>query len=94
MTIKRKTKSHPYLVEYFKVLPIYKKHIEKPKIKCLKNIYLLSELHFYEELNVIKTNYAFKGYAMSYNVEIMLKNTKQMEKLNLNQFILIQQQKQ
>ena len=94
MTIKRKTKSHPYLVEYFKGLPIYKKHIEKPKINCLKNIYLLSELHFYEELNVIKTNYAFKGYAMSYNVEIMLKNTKQMEKLNLNQFILIQQQKQ
>ena len=81
-------------------------------------------------LNVIKTNHAFKGYAMSYKVEVtetknsikwlqasiknlfsdllnetkglryqitlkvMLKNTSQMGKLNLNQFILIQQQKQ
>ena len=88
---------------------------------------------FYEELNVIKTNHAFRGYAMSYKVElvvkkdpitqleaskssikdlfsdllnetkgfkyqitlkVMLKNTSQMEKLNLDQFISIQQQKQ
>ena len=91
---------------------------------------MLSELPFYEVLNVIKTNHAFKGYAMSYKVEVtetknsikwlqasiknlfsdllnetkglryqitlkvMLKNTSQMGKLNLNQFILIQQQKQ
>ena len=94
---------------------------------------MLSELPFYEELNVIKTNHAFRGYAMSYKVEIiekkdpikqleaskscikdlfsdllnetkgfkyqitlkvMLKNTSQIEKLNLDQFISIQQQKQ
>ena len=36
-------------------------HIEKPKIKPLKDIDQLSELLFYEELNVIKTNYVFKG---------------------------------
>ena len=36
----------------------------------LKNIDLLSELPFYEELNVIKTNHAFREYAMSYKVEI------------------------
>ena len=93
---------------------------------------MLSELPFYEELNIIKTNHAFKGYAMSYKVEIvekkypiiqleaskssikdmfndllnktkgfkyqitlkvMLKNTSQMEKLNLHQFISFQQQK-
>ena len=93
---------------------------------------MLSEFPFYEELNVIKTNHAFRGYAMSYKVEIiekkdpikqleaskssikdllsdllnetkgfkyqitlkvMLKNTSQMEKLNLDQFISIQQQK-
>ena len=99
----------------------------------LKNIDLLSELPFYEELNVIKTNHAFRGYAMSYKVEmimkkdpikqleaskssikdlfsdllnetkgfkyqitlkVMLKNTNQMEKLNLDQFISDQQQKQ
>ena len=94
---------------------------------------MLSELPFYEELNVIKTNHAFRGYAMSYKVEIIekkdpikqleaskssikdlfsdllnetkgfkyqitlkvtLKNTSQMEKLNLLQFISIQQRKQ
>ena len=36
-----------------------------PKIKPLKNIDLLSELPFYEELNVIKTNHAFSNYTMS-----------------------------
>ena len=39
----------------------------------LKNIDLLSELPFYEELNVIKTNHAFRGYAMSYKVELVEK---------------------
>ena len=39
----------------------------------LKNIDLLSELPFYEELNVIKTNHALRGYAMSYKVEFFEK---------------------
>ena len=39
----------------------------------LKNIGLLSELPFYKELNVIKTDYAFRGYAMSYKVQIVEK---------------------
>ena len=133
MAVKEKIRSHPGVVGYFKKLPLYKKYIEKPKIKHIKNIDLLSDLPFYEELNVIKTNHAFRGYAMSYKVEIiekkdpikqleaskssikdlfsdllnetkgfkyqitlkvMLKNTSQMEKLNLDQFISIQQQKQ
>ena len=34
---------------------------------------MLSELPFYEEPNVIKTNHAFRGYAMSYKVEIIEK---------------------
>ena len=94
---------------------------------------MLSELPFYEELNVIKINHAFRGYAMSYKVKMierkdpitqleaskssikdlfsdllsqtkgfkyqitlrgLLKNTVKMEKLNLYQFISIQQQKQ
>ena len=38
-------------------------------MKPVKNIDLLSELPFYEELSIIKTNYAFKGYARSYNIE-------------------------
>ena len=57
----------------FKELPFYNKYIEKPKIKFLKNIDLLSELPFYEELNVIKTDHAFKGYVMSYKVELVEK---------------------
>ena len=32
---------------------------------------MLSELTFYEKLNVIKTNHAFKGYAWSNKVEII-----------------------
>ena len=90
-------------------------------------------LNFYEELDLIKTNHAFRVYAMSYKVEIiekkdpikqleaskssitnlfsdllnetkgfkyqitlnvMLKNTSQIEVSDLDQFILIQQQKQ
>ena len=41
------------------------------KVKRLKNIGLHSKLRFYEELNVIKTDHAFKGYAMSYKVELV-----------------------
>ena len=57
MTALKKVKSHPDVVDYFKELPFYNKHIEK-KNKCLRNIDLLSELPFYEELNAIKTNHA------------------------------------
>ena len=39
-------------VDYFKELPFYNKHIEKQKIKCLKNIDLLAELPFFEQLNL------------------------------------------
>ena len=35
-------------VKYFKELPFYNNPIEKPKIKRLKNVYLLAELPFYE----------------------------------------------
>ena len=50
-------------------------------VKSLKTIDLLSELPFYEELNVIKTNHAFRGYAMSYKVELVEKKdpTEQLE---------------
>ena len=71
MTIKTKIKYHPYVVEYFKDLPFYNKPIEKPKIKRLKNIDLLSELPFYEQLCIIKANHTFRRYTMSYKVEIV-----------------------
>ena len=58
-------------IDYFKQLPFFNVSIEKPKIKCLKNIDLLAELRFYDQLNIIKTNQAFSGYARSYKVEIV-----------------------
>ena len=59
MAGKEKVKSHPHVVDYFKELPFYNKQIEKTRVKCLKNVDLLSILPFYEELNLIKTNHAF-----------------------------------
>ena len=46
------------------------KNVSK-RVKRLKNIDRLAELPFYEQLSVIKTDQAFKGYAMSYKVEII-----------------------
>ena len=127
MAILSKIKPHSDVINYFKELPDYNKPIKRP-IKRLKNIDLLVELTFYKQLSVIKTDQAFKGYAMSYKVEIiekkdpilqleayklsiknlfnnllnelkgfkyqitvevLLKNTSIMEKLNLDQCILI-----
>ena len=59
------------IVDYFKELHFYNVSIDKPKIKHLKNIDLLAELPFYNQLNRIRTDYAFSGYAMSYKVEIV-----------------------
>ena len=42
---------------------------DKPIIKRLKNIDLLSELPIYNQLNIIRTDHSFSGYAMSYKVE-------------------------
>ena len=72
MTVKKEVKSHPAVVDYFKELPFYNRYIKKTRVKRLKNIDLLSETPF-EELNVMKTNHAFRGYAMSYKVEFFEK---------------------
>ena len=71
MAILSKIKSHSDAVDYFKELPFYNKPIKKPKVKHLKNIDQLAELPFYEQLNVVKTNQAFRGYAMSFKAEII-----------------------
>ena len=73
MAVQEKIKSYPDVVENFKKHLFYNNYIEKPKIKRLKNIDLFSELPFYEELNVIKTEHAFRGYTMRYKVEIVEK---------------------
>ena len=81
MTALKKVESHPDVVDYFKELSFYNKDIKKRKLKLLKNIYLLSELPFCKKLNLIKKNHAFRGYAMSYKVEIIEKKDliKQLE---------------
>ena len=58
-------------IDYFKEFPYFNEVIEKPKIKRLKNVDLLAELPFYDQLNIIKTDQAFSGYARSYKVEIV-----------------------
>ena len=73
MAVLSKIKSHSNVVDYFRELHFYDKPIEKPKVKRLKNIDQLAELPFYEQLSIIKTNQAFRGYAMSYKVEIVEK---------------------
>ena len=72
MAIFSKIKSHSDVIDYFKELPFYNKLIERP-VKRLKNIDPLVELPFYEQLSVVKIDQAFKGYAMSYKVEIIQK---------------------
>ena len=66
IAILSKIKSHSDVINYFKELPFYNKPIEKP-VKRLKNIDPLVELRFYEQLSVIKTDQAFKGYPMFSN---------------------------
>ena len=46
MTVQKKIKSHPDVMKNFKELSFYNTYIERPKIKRLKNIDLLSELPF------------------------------------------------
>ena len=75
MAILPKIKSHFDAVDYFKELPFYNKTIEKlkqklsiEKVQHLKNIDQLAE-----QLSVINTDQAFRGYAMSYKVETIEK---------------------
>ena len=52
--------------QLFQKLLFYYVIIEKPKIKGLRNVDLLLELPFYDELNIIQ-----RWYARSYKVEIV-----------------------
>ena len=73
MAILSKIKPHFDAVDYFKELPFHNKPIKKTKLKRLKSIDQLAELPFYEQLSETKTDQAFRGYAMSYKVEIIEK---------------------
>ena len=54
----------------FQELSFYNVLIEKPKVKRPKNIDLLHELTFYDNLSTLQISKAFKGYARSYKIEI------------------------
>ena len=71
----------------FKELPFYGALIEKPytllgyldplaveqqwATKRLDDVDMLRELPFYDELNIVQTSKAFKGYARSYSFEVI-----------------------
>ena len=55
----------------FKELPFYNAVIGKPHIKCFYNIGMLRKLPFYDDLGIVKTSKAFKGYAKSYSLRII-----------------------
>ena len=51
--------------------PFYKQPIKKPRIKKLSNYELLRELPLYDDINILRKERAFRGYAESYKVEII-----------------------
>ena len=57
--------------EIFKILPFYDTYIERPKIKKLRNVQLMKELPFYDELSIAENKTAFNGYGRSYKIEIV-----------------------
>ena len=53
----------------FKDLPFYGTLIKKSYTKCFDKADMLRELPFCDELNIVNTSKAFKGYGRSYSVE-------------------------
>ena len=51
--------------------PFYKQPIKKPRIKKLSNQELLRELPFYDDINILRNERTFRGYAETYKVEII-----------------------
>ena len=51
--------------------PFYKQPIKKPRIKKLSNQELLRELPFYDDINILRNERTFRGYAETYKGEII-----------------------
>ena len=51
--------------------PFYKQPIKKLRLKKLKNHELLRELPFYNDINILRKDRAFKNYAETYDIEII-----------------------
>ena len=66
-----KTSKMNEIKELFNELQFWNVSIDKPKIKKLINIEMLSELPFSDELNIIQTVTTFKKYAKGCNIEII-----------------------
>ena len=43
--------------------PFYKQPIKKPCVKKLNNFEILCELPFYDDINILRKEWAFKKYA-------------------------------
>ena len=57
--------------ELTKILPFYNSFIDVPEIKKLSKVQLMKEIPFYNELNIVKINNAFSGYARASKIEIV-----------------------
>ena len=51
--------------------PFYKQPIKKLCVKKFKNHELLRELPFYNDINILRKDRAFKNYAETYDIEII-----------------------
>ena len=55
----------------FKELLCYNALIKKSCVKHLNNINMLHELRLYNELTIVKTSNALKGYSRRYSIKII-----------------------
>ena len=51
--------------------PFYKQPIKKPRIEKLSDQELLRELLFYDDINILRNERTFRGYAKTYKVEVI-----------------------
>ena len=51
--------------------PFYKQSIKKTCIRKLSNRELLRELPFYDDVNILRNERTFRGYAETYKLEII-----------------------
>ena len=63
--------------------PFYKQPIQKPCVKKLTNLELLRELPFYDDINTLRKERAFKTYVETYKAEI-INNKSLSDSLSMN----------
>ena len=64
--------------------PFYKQPIKKSCIKKLSNQELLHELPFYDDINILRKDRTFGGYAETYKVEINNRNLSDLLSVSKN----------